>query len=72
MAVRYEWEVYLRCPVCRASGTALVSDVDHPPTSTCGTLQVEQLPAGFRLARLGETMRATKFECVKCGVQTQR
>jgi hypothetical protein len=72
MAVRDRWEVDLRCPVCGVSGAAVVSEVDDPPVRSSGTLRVDRLPDGFRLRALGDTMRATKFECVRCGVLTQR
>ena len=37
-----------------------------------GTLRVDKLPAGFRVRSLGNTMRTTKFECIPCGILTQR
>jgi hypothetical protein len=45
---------------------------DDDPLRPRGTLKVNKLPEGFRVKQFGTTMRTTKFECVRCGVLTQR
>jgi hypothetical protein len=72
MTARDSWKVNLRCPTCGAVGEADVSDDDHPFTPQTGTFSVDRLPAGFRMRRLGGSMRTTQFECAGCGVLTQR
>jgi hypothetical protein len=71
MAGRDKWNVDLKCPDCGASGTAEVSEDDNL-IQPAGTLRVDRLSAGFRLRSFGGTMRTTQFECVSCGVLTQR
>ena len=68
------WDIELKCPTCGASGLAEVSDYtpDVDPLRPRGTLKVNKLPEGFRVRQFGTTMRTTKFECVRCGVLTQR
>jgi hypothetical protein len=69
---RDNWQVHLRCPDCGAVGEAYVSEDDHPYAPQTGTLRVDRVSDGFRARTLGRTMRTTKFECVRCGVVTQR
>jgi hypothetical protein len=72
MITRDSWALDLRCPACGANGTAWVSEDDHPLMPSKGALRVDRLPDGFRVRRLGDTMRTTKFECIRCRVLTQR
>jgi hypothetical protein len=72
MATRETWTVDLRCPACGANGAAQVSEDDHPLMPSRGALSMETLPDGFRVRRLGKTMRTTQFECIRCGMVTQR
>ena len=70
--MRDSWTVDLRCPDCGARGAAKVSEDDHRLMPSNGTLRVDKLPAGFRVRSLGNTMSTTKFECIPCGILTQR
>jgi|SRR5271165_1138978 hypothetical protein len=72
MATRESWTVDLRCPACGANGAAQVSEDDHPLMPSRGALRVDSLPDGFRVRRPGNTMRTTQFECIRCGMVTQR
>jgi hypothetical protein len=72
MTERDSWKVALRCPACGAVGDAEVSDDDRLTVSLTGNFSVDRVPEGFRLRRLGGSMRTTQFECAGCGVQTQR
>jgi predicted RNA-binding Zn-ribbon protein involved in translation (DUF1610 family) len=71
MTGRDRWNVDLKCPNCGASGTAGVSEDDNL-LQPAGTLRVDRLSEGFRVRRVGGTMRTTQFECVSCGVLTER
>ena len=59
-------------PICGARGAAQVSEEVDRLMPSKGALRVESLPEGFRMRRLGKTMRTTKFECIRCGVLTRR
>jgi predicted RNA-binding Zn-ribbon protein involved in translation (DUF1610 family) len=72
MTTRDNWQVHLNCPACGAVGKAEVSEDDHPHAPLTGTLTVDRVSDGFRTRTLGSTMRTTKFECVRCGMLTQR
>jgi hypothetical protein len=72
MTTRDSWQVHLRCPGCGAVGEADVSEDEHPYASPTGTLTVDRVSDGFRTRTLGNSMRTTKFECIGCGVPTQR
>jgi hypothetical protein len=72
MTERDSWQVHLRCPVCDAVGEADVSENAHPLAPPTGTFRVDRVPDGFRTRKLGFTMRTTEFECIQCGVLTQR
>ena len=72
MKTRDSWKVHLSCPACGAIGEADVSEDDHPYAPQTGTLRVDRVSDGFRTRIIGLTMRTTKFECVRCGVVTQR
>jgi len=56
----------------RSVGEADVSEDDHPYASQTGTLTVDRISDGFRTRTLGSSMRNTKFECIGCGMVTQR
>jgi predicted RNA-binding Zn-ribbon protein involved in translation (DUF1610 family) len=72
MTTRDNWQVHLSCPACGAIGEADVSEAVHSSAPQTNTLQVDRVSDGFRTRTLGSTMRTTKFECVRCGVVTQR
>ena len=72
MVIRDSWTIDLKCPACGANGAAQVSEDEHSLMPSKGALKVDWLPAGFRVRTLGKTMRTTKFECIRCGVLTQR
>ncbi len=72
MTTRDNWQVHLSCPACGAIGEAEVSEDDHPTAPQTGTLTVDRVSDGFRTRTLGGSMRTTKFECIRCGVVTQR
>jgi predicted RNA-binding Zn-ribbon protein involved in translation (DUF1610 family) len=72
MTTRDSWKVHLNCPACGAVGEAMVSEDDHPYTPQTGTLTVDRVSDGFRTRTLGSSMRNTKFECIGCGMVTQR
>jgi predicted RNA-binding Zn-ribbon protein involved in translation (DUF1610 family) len=72
MTMRDKWQVHLSCPGCGAIGEADVSEAVHSSTPQTDTLQVDRVSDGFRIRTLGSTMRTTKFECVRCGMVTQR
>jgi predicted RNA-binding Zn-ribbon protein involved in translation (DUF1610 family) len=72
MAARDNWQVHLRCPTCGAVGTAEVSEDEQLRLRPTGTLRVDRMSDGFRTRTLGATMRTTEFECIRCGVLTQR
>ena len=72
MTTRDNWQVHLGCPACGAVGVADVSEDDHPYAAQTDTLTVDRVSDGFRTRTLGGSMRTTKFECVRCGVVTQR
>jgi hypothetical protein len=73
MEKRESWNVDLRCPTCGTAGEASVSaeDNDYFP-QLAGTLRVDRMPDGFRVRKLGQTMRATQFECIACSGPTAR
>jgi predicted RNA-binding Zn-ribbon protein involved in translation (DUF1610 family) len=72
MATRDNWQVHLSCPACGAVGEADVSEDVHSSAPQTGTLRVDRVSDGFTTRTLGSTMRTTKFECVRCGMVTQR
>jgi predicted RNA-binding Zn-ribbon protein involved in translation (DUF1610 family) len=72
MTARDSWKVALQCPGCGTAGDAEVSDDDRPTVPLTGAFSVDLLPDGFRLRKLGGSMRTTQFECAGCGMQTQR
>jgi predicted RNA-binding Zn-ribbon protein involved in translation (DUF1610 family) len=72
VTTRDTWQVHLSCPACGAIGEAEVSEDNHPYALQTGTLTVDRVSDGFRTRTLGGTMRTTKFECVRCGMVTQR
>jgi len=72
MTTRDNWQVHLSCPACGAIGEADVSEAVHSSAPQTNTLQVDRVSDGFRTRTLGSTMRTTKFECVRCGMVTQR
>ncbi len=72
MTTRDSWKVHLSCPACGAIGEADVSEDDHPYAPQTGTLTIDRVSDGFRIRAVGRTMRATKFECIRCGIVTQR
>jgi predicted RNA-binding Zn-ribbon protein involved in translation (DUF1610 family) len=72
MTTRDNWKVHLNCPACGAVGEADVSEDDQPDAPLTGTLTVDRVSDGFRTRTLGSSMRTTKFECVRCGMVTQR
>jgi hypothetical protein len=72
MTTRDNWQVHLSCPICGAVGEAQVSEDDQPFARRTGTLSVDRVSDGFRTVAVGSTMRTTKFECIRCGVPTQR
>jgi predicted RNA-binding Zn-ribbon protein involved in translation (DUF1610 family) len=72
MTTRDNWTVHLRCPACGANGTADVSEDDHPLMPSKGAIRIDKLSVGFGVRNLGDTMRTTQFECIPCGMLTQR
>jgi predicted RNA-binding Zn-ribbon protein involved in translation (DUF1610 family) len=72
MTVRDSWQVHLRCPACGVVGEAEVSEDAQPFMPPAGTFRVDRVPDGFRIRKLGVTMRTTQFECIQCGALTQR
>jgi predicted RNA-binding Zn-ribbon protein involved in translation (DUF1610 family) len=72
MMTRDSWKVHLNCPACGVVGEADVSEDAQPLTPQTGTLTVDRVSDGFRTRTLGSSMRTTKFECVRCGMVTQR
>jgi hypothetical protein len=37
-----------------------------------GAIRIDKLSVGFGVRNLGDTMRTTQFECIPCGMLTQR
>lgn len=72
MVKRESWTLALRCPTCATAGDAVVSADEHSSMQAAGTLRVDRMPDGFRVRKLGDTMRTTQFECVKCGGLARR
>lgn len=70
MAARDSWKIDLKCPACGMVGEADISADDHPSMRPIGNLRIDRIPDGFRVRRLGDTMRTTQLECARCGVLT--
>jgi hypothetical protein len=72
MMTRDSWKVHLNCPACGVVGEADVSEDAYPFAAQTGTLTVDRVSDGFKTRTLGSSMRTTKFECIRCGMVTQR
>lgn len=67
MAARDRFEINLQCVKCGVSGTAEVSEEDHPWMRSPG-FSVDSLPEGFKLIRESEFREKTEIACIQCGV----
>ena len=53
-----EWTMNLHCPKCGRTGAVNVSKDD--------TFSVDELPAGFVIRKLGDTVLSTEIACDTC------
>ncbi|WP_313452004.1 hypothetical protein [Brevundimonas sp.] len=66
MAARDRFELALHCKACNISGTADVSEEDHPWMRHPG-FGVDSIPDDFRVTKASNYRQTTEIICVRCG-----
>ncbi len=66
MSARDHFTMKLKCPKCGHAGIAEVSEDDYPFMKS-PHFRIDELPAGFVVTKMADTMNGTIVSCAKCG-----
>lgn len=65
-APRDPYGVVLRCPHCRTTGIAMVTDAERRPDHLPPRAVFSSIPASFRISKPAPTSASTEFRCTHC------
>jgi hypothetical protein len=66
MTIRERWTSDIRCDECGRSGTAIISEEDHPYETGFNGKMVEACPLGFEVAHSKDGSEGIRIICSSC------